>query len=63
MKYTSHIVDVFSSTPFGGNQLAALPIEGGSARTLVRGACILHAVGPIPESCGNGNIMVIIMNL
>jgi len=22
MKYTFHIVDVFSSTPFGGNQLA-----------------------------------------
>jgi trans-2,3-dihydro-3-hydroxyanthranilate isomerase len=25
MKYTFHIVDVFSSTPFGGNQLAILP--------------------------------------
>ena len=25
MKYTFHIVDVFSSTPFGGNQLAVLP--------------------------------------
>jgi predicted PhzF superfamily epimerase YddE/YHI9 len=24
MKYTFHIVDVFSSTPFGGNQLAVL---------------------------------------
>jgi len=25
MKYTFHIVDVFSSTPFGGNQVAVLP--------------------------------------
>jgi len=25
MKYTFHIIDVFSSTPFGGNQLAVLP--------------------------------------
>jgi trans-2,3-dihydro-3-hydroxyanthranilate isomerase len=25
VKYTFHIVDVFSSTPFGGNQLAVLP--------------------------------------
>jgi trans-2,3-dihydro-3-hydroxyanthranilate isomerase len=25
MKYTFHIVDVFSSTPFGGNQLAVVP--------------------------------------
>src|ERR1700722_19401558 len=25
MKYTFQIVDVFSSTPFGGNQLAVLP--------------------------------------
>ena len=25
MKYTFHIVDIFSSTPFGGNQLAVLP--------------------------------------
>ena len=25
MKYTFQIVDVFSSTPFGGNQLAAEP--------------------------------------
>jgi trans-2,3-dihydro-3-hydroxyanthranilate isomerase len=25
MKYTFHIVDVFSATPFGGNQLAVLP--------------------------------------
>ena len=25
MKYPFHIVDVFSSTPFGGNQLAILP--------------------------------------
>src|SRR6185312_12457784 len=25
MKYKFHIVDVFSSTPFGGNQLAVLP--------------------------------------
>jgi trans-2,3-dihydro-3-hydroxyanthranilate isomerase len=25
MKYTFHLVDVFSSTPFGGNQLAVLP--------------------------------------
>ena len=24
MKYTFHIVDVFSSAPFGGNQLAVL---------------------------------------
>jgi trans-2,3-dihydro-3-hydroxyanthranilate isomerase len=29
MKYTFHIVDVFSSTPFGGNQLAVLPDAGG----------------------------------
>jgi predicted PhzF superfamily epimerase YddE/YHI9 len=27
MKYTFHIVDVFSSTPFGGNQHAVLPDE------------------------------------
>ena len=29
MKYTFHIVDVFSSTPFGGNQLAILPDADG----------------------------------
>ena len=25
MKYTFHIIDLFSSTTFGGNQLAVLP--------------------------------------
>src|SRR5689334_16668366 len=29
IKYTFHIVDVFSSTPFGGNQLAVLPNAAG----------------------------------
>src|ERR1700716_1939515 len=29
MKYTFHIVDFFSSTPFGGNQLAVLPDAAG----------------------------------
>ena len=29
MNYTFHIVDVFSSTPFGGNQLAVLPNAAG----------------------------------
>jgi Phenazine biosynthesis-like protein len=29
MKYTFHIVDVFSSAPFGGNQLAVLPNAAG----------------------------------
>jgi trans-2,3-dihydro-3-hydroxyanthranilate isomerase len=29
MKFTFHIVDVFSSTPFGGNQLAVLPDAAG----------------------------------
>src|SRR6202050_4720201 len=29
MKYTFHIVDVFTSTPFGGNQLAVLPDAAG----------------------------------
>ena len=29
MKYTFHIVDVFSSAPFGGNQLAVLPDAAG----------------------------------
>jgi len=29
MKYTFQIVDVFSSTPFGGNQLAVLPGAAG----------------------------------
>ena len=29
MKYPFHIVDVFSSTPFGGNQLAVLPDAAG----------------------------------
>ena len=29
MKYTFHIVDVLSSTPFGGNQLAVLPDAAG----------------------------------
>jgi len=29
VKYTFHIVDVFSSTPFGGNQLAVLPDAAG----------------------------------
>src|SRR5439155_24069357 len=29
MKYTIHIVAVFSSTPFGGNQLAILPDAAG----------------------------------
>jgi trans-2,3-dihydro-3-hydroxyanthranilate isomerase len=31
MKYPFHIVDVFSSTPFGGNQLAVLPDAAGIA--------------------------------
>jgi trans-2,3-dihydro-3-hydroxyanthranilate isomerase len=29
MKYAFHIVDVFSSAPFGGNQLAILPDAAG----------------------------------
>src|SRR6478609_7925005 len=29
VKYSFHIVDVFSSTPFGGNQLAVLPDAAG----------------------------------
>src|SRR5215469_10826119 len=29
VKYPFHIVDVFSSTPFGGNQLAVLPKAAG----------------------------------
>ena len=29
MKYTFHIVDVFSSRPFAGNQLAVLPNAAG----------------------------------
>ena len=29
MKYPFHIVDVFSATPFGGNQLAVLPDAAG----------------------------------
>ena len=29
MKYAFQIVDVFSSTPFGGNQLAVLPDAAG----------------------------------
>src|SRR5258706_187511 len=29
MKYTFHSVDVFSSTPFGGNQLAVMPDAAG----------------------------------
>jgi trans-2,3-dihydro-3-hydroxyanthranilate isomerase len=29
MKYTFHIVDVFSWTPFGGSQLAVLPDASG----------------------------------
>src|SRR5437764_10686173 len=29
MKYAFHIVDVFSSAPFGGNQLAVLPEAAG----------------------------------
>ena len=29
MKYTFHIVDVFCSAPFGGNQLAILPDAAG----------------------------------
>ena len=29
MKYAFHIVDVFSSTQFGGNQLAVLPDAAG----------------------------------
>jgi predicted PhzF superfamily epimerase YddE/YHI9 len=33
MKYTFHIVDVFSSTPFGGNQLAVLPDAAGICAT------------------------------
>jgi predicted PhzF superfamily epimerase YddE/YHI9 len=35
MKYTFQIVDVFSSTPFGGNQLAVLPDAVGTACALV----------------------------
>ena len=31
MKYAFHIVDVFSSTPFGGNQLAVLPYATGKS--------------------------------
>ena len=29
MKYTFHIIDVFSSTPFGGVQVAVLPHAAG----------------------------------
>src|SRR5579862_7781302 len=40
MKYPFHLVDVFSSTPFGGNQLAILPdatgISTGSMQQIAR---------------------------
>src|SRR6478672_5059457 len=40
MKYTFYIVDVFNSTPFGGNQLAVLPDAAGIStegmRTIAR---------------------------
>ena len=36
MKYTFHIVDVFSSIPFGGNQLAVLPDAVGARRKWTR---------------------------
>ena len=40
MKYKFHIVDVFSSTPFGGNQLAVLPDAAGiSAEGMQKIAC------------------------
>lgn len=38
MKYTFHIVDVFSSTPFGGNQLAVLPDAAGISTFAVHDA-------------------------
>ena len=45
MKYTFHIVDVFSSTPFGGNQLAVLPDAAGiSTEGMPRRVCI-HVAG------------------
>ncbi len=36
MKNTFHIVDVFNSTPFGGNQLAVLPEAVGARRKWTR---------------------------
>ena len=44
MKYTFHIVDVFSSTPFGGNQLAVLPDAAG--------ICEPGWLGPLHEMFG-----------
>ena len=35
MKSTFHFVEVFSSTPFGGNQLAVLPDEYDSSMAVV----------------------------
>ena len=45
MKYAFLIVDVFSSTPFGGNQLAVLPDAVGISTEGMRlaGAGRLHA--------------------
>jgi hypothetical protein len=37
MKYTFHIVNVFSSTPFGGNQLAVLPVRPCPSRSSIPG--------------------------
>jgi hypothetical protein len=43
MKYTFHIVDLFSSIPFGGNQQAVLPVLMGR-RSENRGADVRACV-------------------
>jgi len=47
MKYAFHVVDVFSATPFGGNQLAVLPDATGAA-----GAGLVGAMASKPDFTG-----------
>jgi len=39
MKYAFQIIDVFSSTPFGGNQLAVLPDALGISTEGMQAGC------------------------
>jgi hypothetical protein len=62
MKYTIHIVDVFSAAPFGGNQLAVLPDAAGIStdgmpneaqhRSMRKGRPKYASIPPIPSPSG-----------
>ena len=64
MKYAFHIVDVFSSTPFGGNQLAILPDAAGIsaegmqkiAREFNFGETACPRTIPTPIACASSHL-------